>query len=54
MRGKVSKEIREAVKEQFPHLAQPGNEEAFKRACKKVKKQYKSTPHNEKNEIVVK
>lgn len=54
MNAKIAKEIRKAVLEQFPHLGQPGNEKAFKKACKAVKRSYKSTPHNQKNEVVVK
>ena len=53
MRNKVAKEIRSVIAKEFPHLLKEGNEKAYRKVYQKIKRQYKATPWNQKNKVVV-
>jgi hypothetical protein len=54
MRGKAAKEIRKFLKETQPNLLKPESKALYKKIYKRVKNEYKATPWNKKDEVIVK
>lgn len=52
MNNKIVKEIRKVIKEKYPKL-ETDNPKAYKSLIKRIKKQYKNTPWNERQKIKI-
>lgn len=61
MNSKIAKEIRKFIKEKYPQFFDERKENVLsdfkskhKALYKEIKRQYKMTPHNQKNRVIIK
>ena len=54
MRGKIAKEIRKFLRDTQPHLFKEENAALYRKVYQRVKREYKATPWNKKDLVVVK